>query len=81
MIEACHPIFSVVFELFCGQAQAGGPINLAAAEIHATFDQASTLAALMKGLGALSLRKEDHDNREKCRASPNGLPIDRRDSA
>jgi sulfur transfer complex TusBCD TusB component (DsrH family) len=63
-MAAYRPISSVVFELLCVQAEAGRPINLVAAGVHATFDQARTLAVLMKRPGTLSLRKEDYDHRE-----------------
>jgi hypothetical protein len=66
MMTAYRPISSVVFELLCVQAAAGRPINLVAAEVHATFDQARTLAVLMKKPGTLSLRKEDYDHRESA---------------
>jgi len=58
------PMSSNLFALLCVQARAGRPLDLAGAGLHATFDQARTLAALMKGPGSFSLRNEGYDDNE-----------------
>lgn len=54
-----------VFELLCGNAEAGQSVNLARAGLHATFEQARTLLTLMNGRGISSLREDGYDSCKK----------------
>ena len=57
-------ISSGLFELLCTHAKAGRPIDLAGAELTATFEQAKALLAYMDGRGVLSLNQEGYTDSE-----------------